>query len=139
MRGTVRSVDPVLLALIFGLVVFGVVMLVSATGPLGFERFGDTYYFVKHQLLFGILPGLVLMAVLSRVPSTFCRKIAGMLLIVSVALLVLVFIPGVGADFGTSQSWISVAGFRLQPAEIVKLTFLLYLAPRFETRAGMAL
>ncbi len=139
MRGTVRSVDPVLLALIFGLVVFGVVMLVSATGPLGFERFGDTYYFVKHQLLFGILPGLVLMAVLSRVPYTFWRKIAGMLLIVSVALLVLVFIPGVGADFGTSQSWISVAGFSLQPAEIVKLTFLLYLAAWFEARAGKEL
>ncbi len=136
MRARARSVDPVLLSLVLGLVIFGLVMLVSATGPLGFERFGDTYWFVKHQLLFGMVPGLTAMAVLSRVPYTFWRSMAGVLLIVSIALLVLVFIPGIGADFGTSQSWVSVAGFSFQPAEIVKLTFLLYLAAWFEARAG---
>lgn len=126
--------DYVLLSLIAGLLVFGLVMLTSAAGPLGFDKFGDTYWFVKHQLLFGVLPGLVGMAVLSRVPYDVWRRMAGVLLIVSIVLLVLVFIPGIGADFGTARSWISVAGFSFQPAEIVKLTFLLYLAAWFEQR-----
>lgn len=130
-----HAIDYVLLALIGGLLLFGLVMLTSASGPLGFDRFGDTYWFIKHQLLYGILPGLVGMFVMSRIPYGYWRKVAGLLLIISIVLLVLVFIPGIGADFGTAQSWIAVAGFSFQPAEIVKLTFLLYLAAWFERRA----
>lgn len=127
--------DYVLLALVGGLLLFGIIMLTSASGPLGYQRFGDTYWFIKHQLLFGLLPGLVSMYFFSRIPYTLWRRLAGSLLVLSVALLVLVFIPGVGADFGSAKSWIAVAGFSFQPAEIVKLTFLLYLAAWFEKRA----
>lgn len=130
-----HPIDYVLLGLVGGLVLFGLIMLTSATGPMGFDRFSDTYWFVKHQMLFGVLPGLVGMFVLSRVPYDVWRKMAGILLIVSIVLLVLVFIPGIGADFGTARSWISIGGFNFQPAEIVKLTFLLYLAAWFERRA----
>jgi len=129
------SVDFVLLALVGGLLLFGLAMLMSASGPLGFEQFGDTYWFVKHQLLYGVTPGLLGMFIMSCIPFTFWRKMAGILLIVSIVLLILVFIPGVGADFGTAHSWIAIGGFSFQPAEIVKLTFLLYLAAWFERRA----
>jgi cell division protein FtsW len=57
------------------------------------------------------------------------------MLLVSLALLVIVFIPGIGSEFGTSHSWINVFGlFSIQPAEIVKLTFLFYLAAWLEKR-----
>ncbi len=130
-----RSIDLPLLSLILGLVIFGFVMLTSASGPLGFDKFGDTYWFVKHQALVGILPGLIAMFIFSRVPYMFWKKISAILLFVSIALLILVFIPGVGADFGSAHSWILIGGFSFQPAELVKLTFLLYLAAWFENRA----
>ncbi|NQV12011.1 FtsW/RodA/SpoVE family cell cycle protein, partial [Candidatus Uhrbacteria bacterium] len=130
-----KSIDYTLLSLTIGLVAFGFIMLTSASGPLGFEKFGDTYWFIKHQMLFGMLPGLVAMFILSRVPYTFWKKIASVLLFTSIALLILVFIPGIGADFGSARSWIVIGGFSFQPAEIVKLTFLLYLAAWFENRA----
>ncbi len=57
-----------------------------------------------------------------------------MFLWVSLGLLLLVFIPGLGASYGKAKSWINVGGFSLQPAEVVKLTWLIYLAAWFEKR-----
>lgn len=127
--------DYVFLGIVLGIILFGLIMLASASGPSGYDRFGDSFYFVKHQVLFGLVPGIAALILFSRIPYGFWRKHAWELLIASIVLLVLVFIPGIGADFGTSYSWISVFGvFSIQPAEIVKLTFLFYLAAWLETR-----
>lgn len=134
--GRRASVDGVLLGLVAGLTVFGLLMLVSATGPEGWERHQDTYWFFKHQLLFGLMPGVVLCVLTTLIPYTLWRRLAGWMLVASIGLLVLVFVPGVGADFGTAHSWISVFGYSFQPSEIVKLTFLLYLAAWLEARSS---
>ncbi|MBI2485274.1 putative lipid II flippase FtsW [Candidatus Uhrbacteria bacterium] len=127
--------DVPFLLVAVALLVLGLLMLASAGGPTGYAQFGDTYYFLKHQLIFGFLPGLAIMIVLSRLPYQWWRTWAWELLLVSIVLLVLVFIPGLRAEFGTSQSWIQFGGlFSLQPAEIVKLTFLFYLAAWLERR-----
>ena len=131
-----HAIDYTLLALTMGLLVFGLAMLTSASGPLGYDKFADTYWFIKHQLLNGVLPGLVAMFILMRIPYMVWKKLSPILLIISIVLLVLVFIPGIGADYGSAKSWISVFGFGIQPAEIAKLTFLLYLAAWFENRAA---
>lgn len=127
--------DRTFFALLFGLVAIGLIMLASASWPLGFDRFGDGYYFLKHQIIFGLLPGLVGCAVAMRVPYDTLRFFAPHMLGLSILLLVLVFIPGVGADFGTSHSWISLGSFSFQPSELVKLTFLIYLAAWLEKRS----
>ncbi|MBI4133487.1 putative lipid II flippase FtsW [Candidatus Uhrbacteria bacterium] len=126
--------DLVLLALIAGLVVFGMVMLASASGPLGLARFGDAYYFVKHQLLYGVVPGVIALLVMMRIPYRVWKRAALPLLVFSIVLLVLVFIPGIRAEFGTARSWIQLGPFSMQPSEVVKLTFLLYLAAWLEVR-----
>jgi cell division protein FtsW len=74
--------------------------------------------------------------VMSWIPYHFWKKISLLLLGASMVLLVLVFVPGIGADFGTAKSWILIAGNSVQPSEIVKLTFLLYLSAWFEGRAA---
>jgi len=104
-------------------------MLWSASAPLGYVNFNDSYYFLKHQVIFGLIPGIAFLFIFSRVNYTFWRTHAWNLLLISIALLVLVFIPGFAAGIGTAHSWISVGGFfTVQPSEIVKLTFLFYLA-----------
>lgn len=127
--------DRGFLALLFGLTTIGLIMLASASWPLGFDRFNDGYYFLKHQLIFGLLPGLVGCLVMMRVPYESLRKFAPHMLGLSILLLILVFIPGIGADFGTSHSWISLGSFSFQPSELVKLTFLIYLAAWLEKRS----
>lgn len=125
-RGTI---DYGLVGIVSALILFGLVMLLSASSPNAYRQFGDSYYFLKHQLIFGLIPGVAGMILLSRIPYLFWKKHAWNLLLVSIVLLLLVFIPGFSAGFGTSHSWISVGGlFSIQPSEIVKLTFLFYLA-----------
>ena len=129
--------DSVFFGLVIGLTIFGLIILTSASGPSGYGEFGDSYYFLKHQLLSGIVPGLAVMAIAMFTPYSWYRKIAFPLLLVSIGLLILVFIPGIGTDFGTfAHSWVDVGGFSFQPAEIVKLTFLLYLCAWMAERAG---
>ena len=116
---------------------FGLAMLASASGPVGYERFADSYYYLKHQFFSGVLPGLALFALAAFVPYRAYKRYAGALFIVSIIFLILVFVPGIGTDYGTfAQSWIDLGVFSFQPAELVKLTFLLYLAAWLEGRAG---
>jgi cell division protein FtsW len=132
-----HGLDRVFLILVLIVVGFGLVMLTSASGPAGYEDYADSFYFVKHQILVGILPGLFLMFLTSRIPYTLYRTYALPMLLISVGLLTLVFIPGVGTDLNTfAKSWVQVGGFVFQPAEIVKLTFLFYLAAWMERRGS---
>ncbi len=131
-----REMDKGFLMLLGGLVLFGFVMLASASYPLALENFkGNGYYLVVHQIIFGLLPGLVGFVVATRIPYGIYRKYAGAMLVVSIVLLTLVFIPGLGLTYGGSQSWINLGAFSLQPSELVKLTFLFYLAAWLEKRS----
>ncbi len=125
-RGTI---DYVFLAVVSAIILFGLIMLLSASAPSGYQQFSDSYYFIKHQAIFGLIPGIGGMFLFSRIPYVIWKKHAWSLLIISLVLLVLVFIPGLSAGIGSARSWISVFGlFSFQPAEIVKLTFLFYLS-----------
>lgn len=137
MKARKQPPDKVFLALTGTIVVFGLVMLSSASSSVGYARFGDMFFYLKHQILYGLLPGLVIFFILSRVDYHYFREKAFLLLILSVGLLLLVFLPGLAADWGTTRSWIRVGSFSLQPAEIVKLTFLFYLAAWLEERGKL--
>jgi cell division protein FtsW len=131
-RGTI---DYGLLGIVSVMIVFGLIVLLSASSPNAYKQFGDSYYFLKHQIIFGLIPGIAGLIVFSRIPHTVWKKHAWNLLLVSIGLLLLVFIPGFSAGFGTSHSWISVFGlFSVQPSEIAKLTFLFYLAGWLSSR-----
>lgn len=121
--------DYIFLILAGILVLFGLAMLFSASGPYAHEKFGDSYYFLKHQILSGLLPGLFLFLILSKINYRFWRRISLPLFLFSIVILILVFIPGLGVSHGThAQSWIKIGGFSMQPSEIVKLIFIFYLA-----------
>ncbi|HOZ36998.1 MAG TPA: putative lipid II flippase FtsW [bacterium] len=134
MQKLAHKPDYVLIILVGLVIVLGLVMLSSATSVLGYTKFHDSYWYVKHQFLLGFLPGLVLFLFFSRTDYRYWKKIAPWLLWFSIGLLVLVFIPGLAANYGTAKSWINIFGFSLQPSEIVKLIFLLYLAAWLEKR-----
>ena len=137
MHKTKRQPDYTLIAIIGILVVFGLVMLSSATAPFAYQKFdGDSYWFVKHQIFYGLLPGLALFFLLSRLDYRKLKFLALPLLVVNIVLLILVFVPGLGATYGTAKSWLNIGNFSIQPSELIKLTFLIYLALWLERRAG---
>ena len=118
------------------LVIFGIATLSSASAPLSYTRFGDSYYYLKHQLVLGLLPGIIFFTLFSLIDYRFWKKWAPTMLAASLVLLVLVFIPGLKAEYGNAKSWINVFGYSLQPSEVVKLTFLIYLAAWLDNRGS---
>jgi cell division protein FtsW len=131
-----RALDPGILWITGGLLVFGLIMLLSVTGPVAIARSGSSLYFVKHQLVNGIIPGLVAFFALAVIDYRVWRSVAGIALIGSIGALLLVFIPGIGLKLGGARGWIHLGAFTLQPTEIVKLTFLIYLAAWLANREG---
>lgn len=115
------------------LIVFGLIMLSSASAVIAYAKFGSSYYYFKHQLI-GLSIGLVAFWFFSQVDYHKWKKFAFGFLFFSIILLLLVFIPGLSAHYGKARSWINIFGFSLQPSEFVKISFLLYLAAWLETR-----
>ncbi len=132
-RAKYHAPDYLFLGLFAFVAIFGVVMLSSASNAVAFQRFGDSLYYVKHQLLNGFLPGLIFCAILSFVDYKLFKKIAFPIFVFSILLLLAVFTP-LGASFGGARSWIDLGFFTFQPSEIVKLAFIIYLAAWLERR-----
>lgn len=85
-------------------------------------------YFLFRQFVFGVLPGIVLGFVAYNTPLEKLRKFAPALLFLSIVLVLLVFVPGVGRTMRGATRWIGIGSFSFQPTEFLKLTFILYLA-----------
>jgi cell division protein FtsW len=125
--------DKALIIVVSAIIVFGLVMLSSATSALAYAKHGDSYFWFKRQL-FGLCLGLVFFWFFSRRDYHEWKKYAFWFLVASVFLLLLVFIPGLSAKYGKARSWINIFGFSLQPSEFVKISFLLYLSAWLESR-----
>lgn len=135
-RDRILRLDPWILGLVGGLVIFGLIVLMSATGPIAFQRTQDSLYYVKHQILSGIFPGMFLFAFFAVIDYRILKRIAPFFLVGTLALLFAVYIPGLGVNMGGAQSWIALGSVQFQPSELVKLTFLIYLAAWLSERAG---
>jgi cell division protein FtsW len=104
-------------------------MLTSASAPVGHERFTDKYFFIKRQLLFGVLPGLVAFFLCLKLRLSIIQKLALPTFLVTIILLILVFIPGIGTNLGTgSNSWLLLGKYSIQPAEFAKLGIVVFMA-----------
>lgn len=128
--------DYFLIAVVFLLVLGGLMILSSASSDLGKIRFNDSYFYLKHQLLYGLLPGLVGFLVACFVPYTTYRRFAFPLILLSIACLILVFTP-LGLHVRNASRWVSLGPLSFQPAEILKLTFIMYVAAWLSSRTSV--
>ena len=129
-----KGPDFILLAAVGTAIVLGVMILSSASAMLSQVKYHDSYYLLCHQLLFGILPGLVGGLLVYMIPISLVRKFAPFSLLLAIGLLILVFVPGFGFAAGGAQRWIHLGFATIQPAEILKLSFIVYLASWLASR-----
>lgn len=119
--------DYWLLGSVLGLLAIGLVMVYSAGSVLAFHDYGDSFYFVKRQLLFAVL-GIVSMVFMINLDYRILRKYAKIGLLLCFALLVIVLIPGIGVVRGGARSWLGISSFGIQPSEFMKLGMILFLS-----------
>ena len=115
-----------------GTVVFvlaiGILILSSVSAAISYERFGNTYYYLKHQLLFALLPGIALGLVAYLIDLRFLKKWSLFLFLGNLVLMAMVFLPGIGVKLGGAHRWLNLGFTSFQPSEFLKLSFIVYLA-----------
>ena len=140
-----HNIDTILAAIIFGLVIFGLIMISSVSV---FESYQITSHMVKKGLrevpsndfylwkhVSRVFFALIIWVIAIQIPYTFWKKVALPLFILSLGLMIILFLPGIGANYGTATSWISLKGIpSIQPAEFAKLGLILYLATWMEKK-----
>ncbi len=122
-----RKFDICLFVASIILILFGLVMIYSASSIWAEYKFGDAFKYVKQQSLF-IVIGIVLMIVLSKIDYRQYFKKANLILGICLFLLVLVLIPGIGSVRNGSQSWFGIGSFGVQPSEFAKLGLIIFTA-----------
>jgi len=129
-RRQVAEVDHVLLWSAMTLLLFGLVMVYSASiataEALRFTNHQPAFFLVRHGVFLAI--GLVAAAVMFQLPLTFWQKYSPYLFMVGVVLLALVLIPGIGRDVNGARRWLPLGIVNLQPSELMKLFVVLYAA-----------
>jgi len=116
-----------LLGIVFVMVLFGLIMVLSASWVRAFASAGDSYFYLKRQLI-AVAIGSVALLLFSQLSLNNMQKLARPAMIASVLMLFAVLIPGVGKTAGGATSWIAIGGFQIQPSEFAKLAIILFTA-----------
>ncbi len=129
--GTPRAQwDPWVLTSVAALVGLGLIMVYSASISFAERTAGNSaYYFMRQLGAVGI--GIVLMYLVMRTPLRLWERAGPYLLVLSLVLLVLVLIPGIGVTANGSARWLRLGIVNLQPSEFVKLFVVIYVAGYF--------
>ena len=106
------------------LIIFGIVMIYSASSIWASYKFGNQFKYVLHQLLFFII-GLFLINLINKIDIGFYYKNASKIFVVCLILLILVLIPGIGSVRNGSRSWFGIGSFGIQPSEFTKLSLII--------------
>ncbi len=131
--GSKAPFDRGLVLCILALLAVSVVLISSASVTEAFTRFHDSAYYLKRQLIY-VAAGLVVFVFCAAIPTAVIRRYAVLPLFASLFLLVLVLF--VGREINEARRWIEFGLFNVQPAEILKLSWIIYLSSYSSRRIG---
>ncbi|QQS61190.1 MAG: putative lipid II flippase FtsW [Candidatus Moraniibacteriota bacterium] len=123
-----HAYDKVLFGSVVIAVVFGLLMIASASALYAEIRFQDQYFFLKRQLLFGVLPGMAVLFFLSLIDYHKWRKFSVFGFILSLIALGLIFVPGFGNEAYGATRWLNLGPVSFQPSEMAKIAIIVYLS-----------
>lgn len=132
--GRAGPVDTLLLWVAGGLILFGLVMVTSASISIAERDAGAPFYYLGRQLV-ALVIGLMMASVAALLAPHVWRRFAPFGLLAVIALLSLVLLPGIGLEANGAQRWIDLGPMTLHPAEMMKIAFVVFLAS-FIARCG---
>ena len=126
----IAGVDQALIWVTVALLMFGLVMVYSATVAMPdnpkFARYTHAHFLMRHVL--SLMVAFVAAAVAFQVPIATWEKLAPWLFVVSLVLLMLVLVPFIGKGVNGARRWITLGFMNFQPSELAKFAVLLYAA-----------
>ena len=122
------------------LITLGLIMVLSASGVHSYDEDGSPWAIFGRQVLWTIV-GLIAFYIALRMPVQLMRSMAFSGFALTIIMLVLVLIPGIGKEANGSRGWFVIAGFSMQPSELAKIAFAIWgahlLAARRMERASL--
>lgn len=132
-KSTFLKGDRYVLIFTFALCLFGLTMIFDASSISALRDFGNKFYYLEHQLQwFGI--GTLSFLFFSGFDYKKLRKFALPAFLISLIFLVLVLIPGLNREIYGGKRWLQLGPIGFQPAELTKLTLIVYLSTLFEKK-----
>ncbi len=124
----VKAFNIPMLIMIFVMIVFGLIILYSVSGPDAYGQFQDSSWFLARQIRFTIA-GLIMMIIVAFIPIDFFRQkwIAIAAYVLSIGLAFATLALGVGREHGASR-WINIGPVQLQSSEIIKVALIVAFA-----------
>jgi cell division protein FtsW len=122
-----RRFDILLLITTVILALSGILMIYEASNVQGHVLFSDKYHFVREQTV-SFFIGFLAMMIASFIPYKKYYQMAFPLLLFTVFLLFIVFIPGIGITTYGASRWLNLGFIKFQPSELTKIISILYLS-----------
>ena len=120
-------IDARLLLPVLILLSVGFVMISSASFSFGEYRLSDDLFFLKRHLIYLSL-GALLIFITYLVPAKFWSNLSRLWVFLSLILLILVLVPGIGRELNGSRRWLAIGGFTIQVSELVKVATVVFLS-----------
>ncbi len=119
------------------LLAVGLVLIYSSSAILALGRHGDSYHFIKKQLVFAAagVSGLLMLLTFKR---RHLQDFSGAFLILAVVLLAATLVPGIGKVAGGARRWIGLGPLRFQASELAKIALVLFAADRLSKPAPVS-
>lgn len=126
-----KKTDPqigiLVITLVVALSLLGLLFVFEASVAESLDTFGDRYYLFR-QHIFGLVVGWIAFFAGLIIPARFWIRISPFAFLLGLALLILVFVPGIGLNLNGASRWLSIGGITIQPVEFVKFSLIAYLA-----------
>ncbi len=120
------KMDYSVILIVLILLICGMIILISASGPISLKEVGNTYSYVKKQIAF-IIAGFVGMFIVSKIDYRFLKRhriITSLIYIITLA--VLAYVGIMGKEVKGARRWLEIGGNTFQPSEIAKVTFIVF-------------
>lgn len=129
-RTTMPGVDVALVVVVTALVMFGLLMVYSASIALAdaprYANYGHYYFVMRHGVF--IVIGVLAALCVASIPMKVWQKAAVPLFLLCLLLLILVLIPGIGREVNGARRWLPLGPVNFQPSELMKVAMVLYAA-----------
>ena len=123
-----KHLDTAFVVIILALLIYGAIMVFSASYPAALSKTGDSFHFIRKHILFAVA-GVAVMFILSFVDYRVYRRFVFPIFGAGILLLILVMVPGIGTDLGTvARRWINLKFTTFQPSEFMKFAIIMMFA-----------
>jgi cell division protein FtsW len=120
-----------ILALILSII--GLIMISSSSVSVGEKYFNDPYWFIRRQIIWWAI-SFIFFILASKINYRYYRRFSNFIILISIALLALVFIPGFGIEINGYTRWLNFWFFSIQPSEFVKIALVMFFCDNLDRK-----